>query len=101
MEEESQAGEQREAKQREFTGIGCREALLPVWYTPLIPACQRQRQSDVYEFEASLVYKGISGEPRPHRETLGKGGRGSMQGSILTHHWMVPGTEEKLLHPFP
>ena len=27
-----------------------------LWYTPLIPALGRQRQSDLFEFEASLVY---------------------------------------------
>ena len=27
------------------------------WSTPLIPALRRQRQVDLYEFEASLVYK--------------------------------------------
>ena len=27
------------------------------WHTPLIPALGRQRQVDLWEFEASLVYK--------------------------------------------
>ena len=27
------------------------------WHTPLIPALRRQRQADLCEFEASLVYK--------------------------------------------
>ena len=27
------------------------------WYTPLIPALGRQRQVNLYEFEANLVYK--------------------------------------------
>ena len=27
------------------------------WYTPLIPALWRQRQVDLCEFEANLVYK--------------------------------------------
>ena len=27
------------------------------WYTPLIPALRRQRQEDISEFEASLVYR--------------------------------------------
>ena len=27
------------------------------WHTPLIPALGRQRQADLHEFEASLVYK--------------------------------------------
>jgi hypothetical protein len=27
------------------------------WYMPLIPALRRQRQEDLYEFEASLVYR--------------------------------------------
>ena len=30
------------------------------WHTPLIPALRRQRQVDVYEFEASLVYRSSS-----------------------------------------
>ena len=32
---------------------------------PLIPALRRQKQVDLCEFEASLVYKG---QPRIHRE---------------------------------
>ena len=27
------------------------------WHIPLIPALERQRQVDLYEFEASLVYR--------------------------------------------
>jgi hypothetical protein len=27
------------------------------WHTPLIPALQRQREADLCEFEASLVYR--------------------------------------------
>jgi hypothetical protein len=27
------------------------------WLMPLIPGLRRQRQADVYEFEASLVYR--------------------------------------------
>ena len=30
------------------------------WHAPLIPAFQRQRQADVFVFEASLVYKASS-----------------------------------------
>ena len=28
-----------------------------MWHTPLIPALGKQRQTDLCEFEASLVYK--------------------------------------------
>ena len=31
------------------------------WHTPLIPALGKQRQADLYEFEASLVYRVSSG----------------------------------------
>lgn len=27
------------------------------WHTPLIPALERQRQENLWEFKASLVYK--------------------------------------------
>ena len=30
------------------------------WHTPLIPALRRQRQADLCEFEASLVYRASS-----------------------------------------
>jgi hypothetical protein len=30
------------------------------WRTPLIPALERQKQADLYDFEASMVYKGSS-----------------------------------------
>ena len=30
------------------------------WYTPLIPALGRQRQTDLWEFKDSLVYRGNS-----------------------------------------
>ena len=30
------------------------------WLTPLVPALRRQRQVDLWEFEASLVYKANS-----------------------------------------
>ena len=33
------------------------------WCMPLIPALVRQKQGDIYEFEASLVYKVSPGLP--------------------------------------
>ena len=39
---------------------------------PLIPALRRQRQVDLSEFEASLVYKGLPGQPRLHRESVSR-----------------------------
>ena len=30
------------------------------WYTPLIPALGRQKQTDLWEFKDSLVYRGSS-----------------------------------------
>jgi hypothetical protein len=35
----------------------------------LIPALKRQRQVDSYEFEASLFYKAVPGQPGLYRET--------------------------------
>jgi hypothetical protein len=41
------------------------------WCTPLNPALRRQRQADLCEFEASLVYKSSSGQSELlHRKTL-------------------------------
>ena len=38
---------------------------------PLIPALRRQRQEDLCEFEARLVYRVSSGQaPKLHRENL-------------------------------
>ena len=33
-----------------------KEGIWAWWLTPLIPALGRQRQADLYEFQASLVY---------------------------------------------
>jgi hypothetical protein len=39
----------------------CPEVRRPTeWHTPLTPALRRQRQADLYEFEASLVYRASS-----------------------------------------
>ena len=41
------------------------------WRTPLIPALRRQRQADLCEFEASLVYReGSRTGSKLHREAL-------------------------------
>ncbi|EGW06329.1 hypothetical protein I79_018985 [Cricetulus griseus] len=41
------------------------------WHMPLIPALGRQRQADLCEFEANLVYRASSSTARAtHRETL-------------------------------
>ena len=41
------------------------------WCTPLIPAFRRQRQVDICEFEANLVYKSqFQDRLQSHRETL-------------------------------
>ena len=37
------------------------------WYTPLIPAPRKQRQADIYEFKASLVYTASSRTARATR----------------------------------
>jgi hypothetical protein len=37
---------------------------------PVVPALERQRRADLYEFEASLDYKKAPGQPGLHRETL-------------------------------
>jgi hypothetical protein len=39
------------------TAVKNKESSQVGWCTPLIPALWRQRQEDLYEFEASLVYK--------------------------------------------
>jgi hypothetical protein len=36
----------------------------------LTPACSRQGQAELCEFEANLVYRGVLGQPGLHRETL-------------------------------
>jgi hypothetical protein len=38
----------------------------------LVPALERQRQAELREFEANLVYKASSGQPGLHREILSK-----------------------------
>jgi hypothetical protein len=38
--------------------------------TPLIPALRSQRQTELCEFKASLVYRASSGQPGLHREIL-------------------------------
>ena len=44
------------------------------WRTPLIPALGRQRQADLCEFEASLVYKSKFQDrhSKSYRETLSR-----------------------------
>ena len=39
------------------------------WRTPLFPALRRQKPVDLYEFNASLIYRVSSTEPGLHRET--------------------------------
>jgi hypothetical protein len=46
---------------------------------PLIPAFQRQRQVDLYEFKVSLVYIVSSGESWTGRETLTQKRRGRIR----------------------
>jgi hypothetical protein len=36
---------------------------------PLVPVFRRQRQGDLYEFEASLVYR-VPGQPGLHRDPV-------------------------------
>lgn len=40
------------------------------WYTPLVPALGRQKQADIYEFEASLVYRPSSKTAKDTQRTL-------------------------------
>jgi hypothetical protein len=40
------------------------------WYKSLFPALRRQRQADLYEFEASLVYILSPGQSGVYRKTL-------------------------------
>ena len=47
---------------------------------PLIPALGRQRQGDLWEFEASLDYKASSRTAELHRETLFRKTRGKKEG---------------------
>ena len=44
------------------------------WYTPSIPALERQKQVDLCEFEVSLVYRGNSriGSKATEKPCLGK-----------------------------
>lgn len=42
------------------------------WYTLLIPARGRQRQVDLFEFEASVIYRASSGQPGLHRDPVSK-----------------------------
>ena len=51
------------------------------WCTLLIPALGRQRQADLYEFQASLVYSTSSRMLRLHKETVLK--KPTNQTSIL------------------
>ena len=39
------------------------------WHTPLILVLCRQRQADLHEFKASLVYR-FQDKPQSYRETL-------------------------------
>jgi hypothetical protein len=43
-----------------------------LWPTPLIPAPRRQRQVNLCEFEASLVYRASSSTTRPIHKTLSR-----------------------------
>ena len=40
--------------------FGLKSLLVNQWCTPLIPSTGRQRQEDLYEFKASLVYRASS-----------------------------------------
>ena len=40
-----------------FLGIKKISKVRQWWHTPLIPSLSRQRQVDLYEFKASLVYR--------------------------------------------
>jgi hypothetical protein len=42
------------------------------WFRPLIPVLRRQRQAELYELEASLVYKVSLGQSGLYRETLSR-----------------------------
>ena len=46
-----------------------------MWHTPLIPTLEKQRQADLYEFKASLVYRVSSRIPRATQRNpvLGEG----------------------------
>ena len=48
------------------------------WHMPLIPALSRQRQEDLYEFEASLIYKVSSRIARATQRGGGRGGGGQI-----------------------
>ena len=41
------------------------------WYTPLIPALERQRQADLCEFKDSQVYR-VTSSTKIHREPVSK-----------------------------
>jgi hypothetical protein len=47
-----------------------REGAGQCWPTPANPAFRKQRQVDLCELEASLVYKASSRPARLHRETM-------------------------------
>jgi hypothetical protein len=65
-----------------------------LWYTPLISAFGRQRQVDLCEFEASLVYKGSSRTVRAtQRNPVSKGKQKQKQKKKM------PRRQESLLPP--
>ena len=54
------------------------DTVIARWCTPLIPTLERQRQEDLCEFEARLVYKASCRTARAtQRETLSQGNCGN------------------------
>ena len=63
------------------------------WCKPLIPALGRQRQADLYEFKASLVYSMNSQKaPKLQRKPVLKTNNNNKKDLIIS-------TGENLLHP--
>lgn len=66
------------------------------WHTPVMPALQRQRQVDLCDFKANLVYRvnqGSQGEV--HKETLSPKTKKTNQNQNKTQSQLLPSPQNK------